>query len=369
MEKLKIGISGTRGIPNSYGGFEQFAQYLSTGLAKKGHQVFVYNSSLHPYKENQWQGVHIIHCKDRGNKLGTAGQFFYDLNCINDSRKRNFDILLQLGYTSNSVWHKRWPKKTINIVNMDGLEWKRSKYSRLTKIFLKFAESWAAKHADYLIADSKGIQKYLLTKFKKLSTYISYGAEIFNNPDLSLLKKFDLSPDGYYLLIARMEPENNIEMIIKGYLLSGKQTPIVIIGNTSNKYGNHLQKKYKNEKIKFLGAIYDQILLNNLRFYSNHYFHGHSVGGTNPSLLEAMACRCRISAFENIFNKDILVNDAEYFSSTDEVSKILNLEADENFWSKRKEINLEKIRFNYNWGKIINDYENLMLEAFHKKNS
>ena len=91
---MRIGILGTRGIPNNYGGFEQFAQHLSLGLVRRGHQVAVYNSSLHSYKGATWNGVDIIHCRDWENKIGTAGQFFYDLNCINDSRNRNFDVLI-----------------------------------------------------------------------------------------------------------------------------------------------------------------------------------------------------------------------------------------------------------------------------------
>src|SRR5690348_8489471 len=117
---MKIGILGTRGIPNSYGGFEQFAEVLSSALAQKGHDVYVYNSHLHPYHQDAWMGVNIIHCEDWENRLGTPGQFVYDLNCINDARKREFDVLLHLGYTSDSVWHRRWPNAAVNIINMDG---------------------------------------------------------------------------------------------------------------------------------------------------------------------------------------------------------------------------------------------------------
>ena len=137
---MRIGILGSRGIPNNYGGYEQFAGFLSAGLVQKGHDVYVYNSDQHPYKEKEWNAVKIVHCKDWEHKIGTAGQFLYDRNCINDARKKNFDILLHLGYTSDSLWYRRWPKKTVNIVNMDGLEWKRSKYNRLTRRFLKWAE-------------------------------------------------------------------------------------------------------------------------------------------------------------------------------------------------------------------------------------
>jgi len=366
--KLKIGILGCRGIPNAYGGFEQFAEQLAVGLVNKGHEVFVYNSSLHPYKENKWQGVNIIHCKDWEDKLEAAGQFIYDLNCINDSRKRNFDILLQLGYTSNSIWHWRWPKNAINIVNMDGLEWKRTQYSKLTRAFIKKAEAWAAQHGDYLIADSPGIQQYLLETYNKTSTFIPYGAAIFNNPDVSILGKYQLAPYQYYLAVSRMEPENNIEMIIKGYLASGQSDPLIIVGKL-NKFGKIWAKKYANERIRFIGPVYDKTLLNNLRYFSKIHFHGHSVGGTNPSLLEAMGCGCAIAAHDNIFNKVILGEDADYFSSASEISLLLNLQEDDIKKEQRQKNNLIKIQTIYNPEKIVNAYEDLMVKAILARSS
>src|SRR5689334_4059993 len=135
---MKIAIIGTRGIPNRYGGFEQITEFLSEGLVKQNHSVYVYNSHTHPYQEKTWKGVHIIHCYDPEHRLGTAGQFIYDLNCILDARKRDFDILLFLGYTSSSVWQIFFPRKSIIVSNMDGLEWKRSKYSRPVQRFLMY---------------------------------------------------------------------------------------------------------------------------------------------------------------------------------------------------------------------------------------
>ena len=161
---MKIAILGTRGVPNYYGGFEQFAEFFSVYLAQKGHEVYCYNSHDHPFKENFFHGVNIIHQYDPEYKLGTFGQFIYDFNCIMDSRKRDFDIILQLGYTSNSVWHFLLPKKSIIITNMDGLEWKRTKYSKPVQQFLKFAERLAANNSDFLVSDSLGIQKFLLEK-------------------------------------------------------------------------------------------------------------------------------------------------------------------------------------------------------------
>ncbi len=193
VRKLKIGILGTRGIPNAYGGFEQFAEYLSQGLVQKGHDVWVYNSDQHPYKESLYKNVHIIHCTDWEHRVGTAGQFIYDYNCFTDARSRKFDILLQLGYTSSSVWVYRWPKHVANIVNMDGLEWKRSKYGKFTQRFLKWAEGLAAKNAHKLISDSIGIQQYLLSEYDKPSIYIPYGAVNIIAENNAALEKYGLN--------------------------------------------------------------------------------------------------------------------------------------------------------------------------------
>ena len=141
---MKIGILGTRGIPNYYGGFEQFAEYFATYVANQNHEIFVYNSHKHPYKESNFKGVQIIHCYDPEYIIGTAGQYIYDLNCILDARKRNFDIILQLGYTSSSIWFGLHPKEAIVITNMDGLEWKRTKYSKPIRKLLLWAEKLAA---------------------------------------------------------------------------------------------------------------------------------------------------------------------------------------------------------------------------------
>ena len=133
---MKLGVLGTRGIPNYYGGFEHSLQYLSEEFVKKGHEVYVYNSHNHPYQDSEWNGVKIIHCKDPEYIIGTVGQFIYDLNCILDSRKRDFDVILQLGYTSSSIWSWLLPKKPKIVTNMDGLEWRRSKYSASSEVFI-----------------------------------------------------------------------------------------------------------------------------------------------------------------------------------------------------------------------------------------
>lgn len=364
---MKIGILGTRGIPNAYGGFEQFAQYLAKGLVLRQHDVTVYNSSDHPYKESSWEGVQIVHCKDMENKIGTAGQFFYDLVCIQDARKRKFDVLLHLGYTSDSIWYWRWPRKAVNIVNMDGLEWKRSKYGATTQSFLKRAEKWAVNHGNLLIADSIGIQDYLKKQYNKDSVFIPYGADIPERYNALIPSQYNLEPKKYALVIARMEPENNIETIIQGYLLSGKRIPLMIIGNIHQPFGKYLQEKYPDTDIRYISGIYDIDIVNSLRYYSGIYFHGHSVGGTNPSLLEAMSCECNIAAHFNPFNKAILGDDAWYFNNAEDVAELLGSNQHTSLIEQRKNNNSEKIRTLYNWEKIISSYEQVFFDSLQQK--
>ncbi len=363
---MKIAIIGTRGIPNFYGGFEQFAEYLAKGLVEKNYQVTVYNSSSHPYQESTWNGVNIVHCKDPEDKCGTIGQFVYDLNCIRHARKQNFDIILQLGYTSSSIWGWLLPKKAITTTNMDGLEWKRSKYSKSVQFFLQKAEYLGVKFSDYLIADSVGIQDYLKHKYKADSTYIPYGAHLFNNSDIAILDKYSLNAYQYNMLIARFEPENNIEPILDGVASSQKNQPFLVIGKYETKFGQYLVNKFSQyANIRFLGPIYDINILNNLRYFSNLYFHGHSVGGTNPSLLEAMASNALMCAHDNTFNKAILQEDAFYFTNSDDIKNYVE-KIEKKQFSKFIDNNIEKIKNLYSWEKIINDYENHFISISKK---
>lgn len=361
---MKIAIIGTRGIPNNYGGFEQLAQCLSLGLKNKGHTVYVYNSHTHPFREKSWHGVNIIHRYDPENRIGTAGQFIYDLNCILNTRRHDFDVILNLGYTSSSVWMRLFHKRSFLITNMDGLEWKRTKYSKSVQCFLKYAEKLAVKRSRLLIADSKYIQKYIFEKYGVQPRFIAYGAELFNEPDESALIPFQVKPFGYNMIVTRMEPENNIEMILDGIHRSDSRVPFFAVGSTDNKFGRYLRGKYKDNKcIIFTGPIYDLFVLNNLRYYSRVYFHGHSVGGTNPSLLEAMGCQCLIAAHDNEFNRSVLGKDTFYFSTSEEIAR-LSASCDRTSQNSRAMItnNYEKIRSHYSWEKIIGEYEQVMLK-------
>jgi glycosyltransferase involved in cell wall biosynthesis len=355
---MKIAILGTRGIPNNYGGFEQFAERLSTGLVSKGHHVTVYTPHDHPYKGEYFGSVNLIRMRNPESGMGTAGMFLYDLFCINDCRRRNFDIIYQLGYTSSSVWGWFLPEHPIVVTNMDGFEWKRKKYNRLVRRFLKYAEKLAVRTSDHLIADSLTVQQYLQNKYNCKVNYYPYGSNIISKIDPSYLERFSLAPRSYNMLVARLEPENSVEMILEGVKNSVSSRIFLVVGDNTSGFAHHLVSKFAKEKrIVFLGAQYDIDMLDNLRYFANLYFHGHTVGGTNPALLEAMGSGACICAFRNEFNSSILGQNAFYFENENEVSRLLDntvIENKRDFWRKN---NTEKIRQQYLWSKIVDDYE------------
>lgn len=360
---MKIGIIGTRGIPNYYGGFEECAQQLSIRLVKMGHEVLVYNSHRHPYQQKEFNGVQIIHKYDPEHRIGTFGQFIYDFNCILDARWRNFDVILMLGYTSSSVWQRFLPAKAAIITNMDGLEWKRSKYSARVQKFLKRAEKWAANGSSLLIADSEEIQDYLNKHYKNQIITIPYGAAIFKDPNPEILKKYAVEPGEYNLMVARLEPENNLETILGGVQKSASQKVTLVIGNHETAYGNFLKTKFRDSRIRFVKSTFKKDKIDNLRYFSNIYFHGHTVGGTNPSLLEAMACSCMICAHDNPFNREVLGEDGNYFIDLNDVANALDLMERNDIQREKIRHNLDKIKTKYNWKLVAEQYEVVFQQA------
>ncbi|HAD98035.1 MAG TPA: glycosyltransferase family 1 protein [Cryomorphaceae bacterium] len=360
---MKIGILGSRGIPNRYGGFEECAQQLGTRWAARGHEVYVYNSHQHPYPHKEYKGVSLIHKYDPEHRLGTAGQFVYDFNSLMDAHWRDFDILLMLGYTSSSVWRWVFPRKPVIITNMDGLEWKRSKYSRRVQKFLKRAERWAANASDVLIADAKEIQQYLNDKYHRGAVYIPYGSETFKAVDDSILKKYGLEPYQYNLVVARLEPENNLEIILQGIQKSESQRVLLVVGNHETSYGEYLKNTFKDSRIRFVKASFKKQTINNLRYFSHLYFHGHTVGGTNPSLLEAMGCKCVICAHDNPFNREVLEEDGNYFLDVNDVVNAVDHLERNSVQQQKIKNNLEKLKTRYNWDIVAEQYEVVFQQA------
>jgi glycosyltransferase involved in cell wall biosynthesis len=185
-----------------------------------------------------------------------------------------------------------------------------------------------------------------------------------SDPDSDILKEYNLKKYNYDIVIARMEPENNIEMIIEGYLDSKKERDLVIVGSLNTKFGKYISEKYNNS-IKYLGFVSGVEKLNSLRNFSNLYFHGHSVGGTNPSLLEAMASNSLICAHDNIFNKSILEEDAYYFIGYKQISDLINnkIKVKENEFVIN---NKQKINDLYSWQKIVSDYNSFFVQILNK---
>jgi glycosyltransferase involved in cell wall biosynthesis len=355
---MKIAILGTRGIPNNYGGFEQCAEYLSIGLAQKGHDVTVYSPHFHPYKENVYKGIKIIKKLSPENLFGnSASNFFYDYLCFKDATGKDFDIILELGLITASLSiifcsHKG----KIVVTNLDGLEWKRAKWSKLVQKLTKQLEKYGVKHSDYLIADNVGILQYIKKEYHLESEFIAYGAVDVLPPVDTCLNNYGITKDNYFLSIARLEPENNLEMMFDAYISSKSQIPYYVVGNHTTPYGDLLKDKYRNKGIVFLGGIFNKMHLDNIRYYSKLYIHGHSVGGTNPALLEAMAAKTLILAHGNIFNRSVLGENAFYFLSSDELSKLFT----EDLELKKAEFitnNLNKIDKIYRWSVVVDQYE------------
>jgi glycosyltransferase involved in cell wall biosynthesis len=367
MTKMRIAILGTKGIPNNYGGYEQFAEFISSFL-ERGHSVTVYNPHYHPYQEAQFKGVNIIRKYSPEKTIGGAANVIYDFLCLRDALKRNFDVIYEAGYHSVAPAYKflnvRKRKKPVIITNMDGLEYKRSKWSKSVQQIIENLERIAVKHSPYLISDNLGIYDYLKNKYGTESFYLPYGADPIESFDDRLLKEYNVQAEKYFMLIARIEPENNIETVIQGHLNSTSGWPLLVVGNPSTKFGQYLTRTYTSDKVRFTGGIYNKTHLDSLRHFSLGYFHGHSVGGTNPSLLEAMGSQTFIIAHDNSFNGAILGSSALYFKHADDARHLIETIVDLRNRHRNTFLtdNLQKIKTLYNWDVIVDQHEKLFLQ-------
>jgi glycosyltransferase involved in cell wall biosynthesis len=366
---MKIAITGTRGIPNRYGGFEQFAQKLSIGLAAKGHDVWVYNTKSHFYGKPAYRGVRIISKCSPEKWLGAPANYFYDFICLRDAIRQQADVVLECGFASAAPAYPYLNlKKTRLITHMDGMEWKRTKWGKHTRRIIRKSIITTIRYSDTLVCDHLEMLKFYAMNYGLKPVYIPYGADITETGEKAVLEAFNLIEGQYYLVTARLEPENNIRNIILGYLGAGLKEPLIIVGDFNGKYGRKIKKEFTDtERIIFVGGIYHEESLDNLRYFSKALIHGHSVGGTNPSLLEAMAAGAWIISHDNLFNRYILEEDALYFQSVNDLTELLK-EIPERQPSSREMINnnREKIKDKYQWANIVNQYEGLFLELAGK---
>ena len=368
-EQYSIAIIGSRGIPNRYGGFEKFTEILSTELVKKGKKVYVSCEYAEEPKISKYNGVNLFYFPIKPPKMNLLRifyEFLYDGYSLFWASRR-VDTVYMLGYSAAMLFFipKLFGKELL--VNPDGMEWKRSKFNGVVKSLLKLSENLAVFWADTMIADSKAIKKYLDNKYNINSIFIPYGATKIKEIDWNQkilpekIKNLKINPS-YYLVVARLEPENNIKMIIEGYLKSKTVKPLIIVGDFADSdYEKSIKKiiegSPKDKKIVFTGGIYNPELLNMLRQNCYAYIHGHSVGGTNPSLLEGIISKNLIIAHDNVFNQEVCSKNALYFKNPDEVSAKIELveKYPQNYFEFKNSIyNMAKDY--YSWDRVTNQY-------------
>lgn len=366
---MRIAILGTRGIPNRYGGFERFAEEISKGLVKLGHEVFITKPSNMNSQVEVQPGVISVCIQIPSFLPENTKTVIYDYRSLLWADKENIDVAIECGHSFSPLLFllsKRMKAKIIT--NPDGLEYQRSKWGLLARIYLKMSEHLAFKHSAAIVCDNRALLDYYKKKYGREMYYIPYGAyPLTQKPDINLVKQHIPNGD-YYLIVARLTPENNIVEILNAFKSSGRNC--LVVGEVSKGYPMKIFRKYsKFSNIRFLGAIYDQSLLNSLRFYCKAYIHGHSVGGTNPSLLEAMACGCFIIAHDNPFNRDVLGSEALYFHNSSSLLDRLNEFEDysENEIERVKKDNIDKIENFYTWDSVSAMYSDIINQVINRR--
>lgn len=355
-------ILGTRGIPAAYGGFETFAEYLSLYLVSKGWRVVVYcqDEGDGPLTTDTWEGVERVHIPVK--QPGPLGTIFFDWQSIAHACQQK-DMCLTLGYNTAIFCARLRLNGIPNLINMDGIEWHRGKWGRLPKFWFwlnDWAGCWLGNH---LIADHPDIQIHLNSRVAshKITT-IAYGANLVTSAPSEALDAYGLIPGRYLTVVARAEPENSLLEIVQGFSAKCRGITLLVLGNyeDGNSYQNAVKAAASNE-VRFVGAIYDKDVLHALRFHSLAYIHGHQVGGTNPSLVEALGAGNAVIAHDNEFNRWVAGQGAIFFRSANEfalcMDKILLNPA-----------LLETLRCNsrkrfeeaFNWSGVLAKYEDLL---------
>jgi glycosyltransferase involved in cell wall biosynthesis len=320
MRKLSVSIIGTNGIPARYGGFETLAEYLGEHLAQD-FEVHVFCSSNQESRMKFFKGCHLHYLPLAANGWQSI---IYDSVSILISAIR-FDRVLILGSSGAVILPFLFAFQHKFIFNFGGLDWRRSKWGPVAKVVLRVSEAIGVKFSRTVVADNEAIQKYILTRYGLDSVYIPYGGDqvltsgVFSGNLSHARESLDL-PDRYALLIARAQPDNNLDLIFEAFSKVNTDIKLVVISNFSScGYGRSLKRKYCNSKrFLLLEAIYDLDLLNFIRRNCLVYFHGHSAGGTNPALVEAMFFDKPILCFDVPFNRETTNNKALYFSNREE---------------------------------------------------
>ncbi|MDQ1584401.1 MAG: hypothetical protein QOF36_2455 [Microbacteriaceae bacterium] len=356
---LRIALVGTRGVPAQYGGFETCVEEIGWRLAGRGHDIVVYCRSQDESasRADSYRGMRLVHRPAM--------------------RRRSLETLSHTGLSvSHLLRHRTDAAIVFNAANspflpllrvahipvathVDGLEWQRAKWGGAGKRYYRFAESWAVRWSDALIADANGIQDYYRREFDAETQLITYGAPRIGSAD-ERLHELGLTTGGYHLVVARFEPENHVDMIVEGYRRSKAVRPLVVVGSAP--YANEHTARIHTlggDYVRFLGAVWDQELLDQLYSGAYTYVHGHSVGGTNPSLLRAIGAGAATIAYDATFNREVLEGSGVYFSSVEDVARALeSAEQDQAAVRTRGALARERAA-SYDWDDVADLYEQL----------
>jgi glycosyltransferase involved in cell wall biosynthesis len=366
-ESLKIAMMGTRGIPARYGGFETAVEEIGKRLVQWGHQVTVYCrnlGSLNGPPESEHLGMRLVTLPFLPVKqLETLSHTYLSIRHQVRSAERDDVVLIfnaANGFLLPFLRHAGIPVA----VNTDGIEWMRGKWGLAGRRYFRLAEGACVRYANQLISDSRGIQDYYVGRYGRRPEFIPYGAKVIEDRSSSRLDDLGLEPFGYHLVVARLEPENNVDMIVEGYVKSPSRLPLVIVGG--NAYDPTIEHGLRqvadaDPRVMPLGPVWDQELLDQLYLNSASYIHGHSVGGTNPSLLRAMGAGTRVLAFDSRFNREVLVELGAYFASPDHLGGLLkDVETPDEGGPavalKRAAVMRDRIATAYNWDSVAEDY-------------
>lgn len=364
----KIAIIGTAGVPGKYGGFETLVHHLVQEIGNDLEFTVYCSKKMYPPEQrvNTWHGAKLHYLPMNANG---AQSVIYDITSIGHAIFTS-DVLLILGVSGCIVLPLvRWLTRKKIIVNIDGLEWKRDKWSNVVKRFLKLSERIAVRYAHDTVTDNIALQRYTAQEYGNKSHLIEYGAnhvnkESIDNVDFSGQQKvrnyINSHQENYYMKVCRIEPENNIHVVLEAFS-EIKKASLVIVGNWNNSdYGKLLKQKYGNvENITLFDPIYNQPVLDQLRCKCKCYIHGHSAGGTNPSLIEAMYLGLPIVAFSVIYNKETTEFKAKYFQNKTDLKNIIERLSVKEVQQVGIDM-LEIARRRYTWPIIAKRYTDLM---------
>lgn len=362
---MRIALVGTRGVPARYGGFETAVEEVGRRLVARGHDVTVYCRRLDQARgttPQSYEGMRLIHLPAwRSRSLETLSHTLLSLSDL--VLRRNVDAVIVFN-AANAVLLPLLRLRRIPVAtHVDGLEWRRGKWGRLGRTYYRVAEALAVRWSDDLIADARGIAAYYEEEFGAATTEITYGAPIIENLPTDGLDEFELEPNGYHLVVARFEPENHVDMIIAAHNRSRATLPLVVVGSAP--YGgahiDRIQQLAEGQPmVRLVGAVWDQKQLDQLYAHALTYIHGHSVGGTNPSLLRAMGAKTASIAYDVNFNHDVLGEDGRFFGDASTLSgEIESAERHVDVTHARGRALAARAATVYTWARVTQRYEQL----------